>query len=72
MIFTIFYPIITLFSALLMGVVWLLAAPSRLMHLLLNRRAVSEEKIQRYGADKSPVDISGDSHEDEGEERAAS
>ncbi|MGB3180157.1 MAG: hypothetical protein WBB45_02125 [Cyclobacteriaceae bacterium] len=57
-VFTIFYPIITAFSALLMGLVWLLSAPSRLLHLLLGRKAVSEEKIKRYGPERSAVDIS--------------
>lgn len=57
-VFTIFYPIITAFSALLMGLVWLLSAPSRLMHLLLGRKAVSDDKIRRYGPENSAVDIS--------------
>jgi hypothetical protein len=57
-VFTIFYPVITAFSAALMGLVWLLSAPSRLMHLILGRKAVPDEKIKRYGPENSAVDIS--------------
>ncbi|MFA0962988.1 hypothetical protein AB9P05_14380 [Roseivirga sp. BDSF3-8] len=57
-VFTIFYPIITAFSALLMGLVWLLAAPSRLANLIFGRKGVSLDKIKQFGPDRSAVDIS--------------